>query len=154
MANSKSAKAYIKVTKRNYLRNSAQKSKIKTLIKLTTDAIENKSEDVKEVLQNTLKTIDKVAGKGIIHKKKASRLKSKLMTQYNKSLKEEKAKPKEAKAKEAKPKTTKKSTAKKPTEKKTSKTKTETKTEVKSETKTEVKAKKKETTKEKSKKTA
>ena len=78
MANTKAAKKYILKTKRNKLRNSQHKSKMKTSIKNALDAIESKDKDASTIVKLALKTIDKTAGKGIIHKNCAARKKSSL----------------------------------------------------------------------------
>ncbi len=85
MANKKAAKKYILVTKRNNLRNSQFKSKMKTLIKKAEEAISNKDKDAVEKVKIALKQIDKTQSKGIIHKNLAARKKSKLAILFNKN---------------------------------------------------------------------
>ena len=64
-------------------RNNAAKSTIKTAVKKAKAAIETKSEKTDELVRIAVKTIDKVASKGIIHKNKAARRKSRLMKAAN-----------------------------------------------------------------------
>ncbi len=87
MANTKSAKKSILVSKRNQERNSNFKSKMKTFIKKAQAAIEQKAENKSEVVKVALQVIDKTASKGIIKKQTASRKKSNLATALNKSNK-------------------------------------------------------------------
>ena len=83
MANKKAAKKYILVSKRNNLRNSHFKSKMKTFIKNAEEAIEKKEKDAAEKVNIALKQIDKTQSKGIIHKNSAARKKSKLSLKLN-----------------------------------------------------------------------
>ncbi|MCM8784856.1 MAG: 30S ribosomal protein S20 [Candidatus Omnitrophica bacterium] len=61
------------------LRNKMFKSKIKTLIKKTKEAVLNNNPDFNEILRETIKEIDKGVAKGIIHKNNGARKKSRLM---------------------------------------------------------------------------
>jgi len=61
------------------LRNKMVKSKIKTLIKRTRDAILNNDPEYNNILKETLKEIDKAVAKGILHKNNGARKKSRLM---------------------------------------------------------------------------
>ncbi|MCM8767621.1 MAG: 30S ribosomal protein S20 [Candidatus Omnitrophica bacterium] len=61
------------------LRNKMIKSKIKTLIKKTKEAILNNNPDFNKILKETIKEIDKAVAKGIIHKNNGARKKSRLM---------------------------------------------------------------------------
>ena len=89
MANNKSAKKRIEITKRNRLRNRIYKSSVKTLIKRflvhLNDYKTSKNLEDKEKLKKTLSLIysliDKATKKNIFHKNKASRKKSQLATQ-------------------------------------------------------------------------
>jgi small subunit ribosomal protein S20 len=84
MANTKSAKKSILVNERNRQKNMHFKSKMKSAIKTAIAAIQEKSEKAIELTRTALKTIDKIASKGIIHKKAASRKKSSLMGRASK----------------------------------------------------------------------
>ena len=93
MANSKSAKKYILVTKRNYDRNKHLKTNMKTSLKLAYQSIENLVDDVDKVVQDTCRVLDKVTTKGILKKNSAARKKSRLVKALN-SAKAEKTKKK------------------------------------------------------------
>ena len=89
MANIKSAKKRILVAERNRQRNVAAKSAIKTAIKKTLAAAQEKdTEKVNAALSNAYKLCDKAAGKGILHKNTAARKKSRLTVAVNKLLAE------------------------------------------------------------------
>lgn len=89
MANNKSAKKRIEITKRNRLRNRIYKSSVKTLIKKflvhLDDYKVSKNLEDKEKLKKTLSLIysliDKATKKNIFHKNKAARKKSQLAAQ-------------------------------------------------------------------------
>jgi small subunit ribosomal protein S20 len=74
----------IKKERKNFLRNRAVKNRLKSLIKKTKELALNKDQAYQELLKTTIKSIDKAAGKGIIHKKTAARKKSRLVTFLNK----------------------------------------------------------------------
>ena len=63
------------------LRNRAYKSQVKTARKKVLEA--TTKEEATELLKNFYKVVDTVAGKGIIHKNKAARLKSRLTKHVN-----------------------------------------------------------------------
>ncbi|GAA0115758.1 MULTISPECIES: 30S ribosomal protein S20 [Clostridium] len=84
MANIKSAKKRIKVTKAKTLKNTMIKSALKTRIKKFEVAVANKN--VEEAQANytvVAKALDMAASKGILHKNKAARKKSRLATKLN-----------------------------------------------------------------------
>ena len=83
MANKKSAKKYILITKRNNIRNSHYKSMLKTFVKKADNAIETKSPDAQSIVKEAQRLFDKVASKGIIHKNQAARKKSTLAKKLN-----------------------------------------------------------------------
>jgi len=78
LANIKSSIKRIKTNERDRDRNVEYRSKIKTLIKKTNVAIGAKSADVESVLKETIKAVDTISRKGVIHKNKAARIKSRL----------------------------------------------------------------------------
>jgi len=61
-------------------------STLKTFIKKARKSIETKEENAQTMLRKASAFIQHVAGKGIIHRNKASRLVSRLTKFYNKSL--------------------------------------------------------------------
>lgn len=84
MAHSKSAKKRIRVAERNRLRNKVIKSKYKTSLKKVEDIIiKGDLSEATKALSLAQKAVDKAAGKGVIHKNKAARLKSKISIKMN-----------------------------------------------------------------------
>ena len=70
----------VRQSRRDNLRNRHYKSMMKTSIK---KVIEADKKDTSEFLNQAISTIDRVCGKGIIHKKRASHYKSKLAKYVN-----------------------------------------------------------------------
>ena len=84
MANIKSAKKRVLVTKRNYDKNKAVKSSVKTAIKKVEAAVAaSDKEAAKAALLAATATIDKAAKKGVYHKNNASRKVSRLARLVN-----------------------------------------------------------------------
>ena len=82
----KSAIKRAKQSEKKKIRNKAAMSTLKTLVKKVVTSVEGKeSQDIKETLRLATAYIDKVAGKGLIHKNKASRIVSRLTTRVNRS---------------------------------------------------------------------
>jgi small subunit ribosomal protein S20 len=82
MAQHKSAIKRIRSTKRREVRNTEQKSAMKTMIKkVRTEKDKTKAE---ALLKETVSMLDKLAGKRVIHANKASNQKSKLTKVVNK----------------------------------------------------------------------
>lgn len=85
MANIKSAKKAIKVTKKVTANNHELKAKVKNIIKDTEKAINaNDVDAAKKSLKNVQITIDKAQAKGLVKKNTAARQKARL----NKKVKE------------------------------------------------------------------
>ncbi|HBB60799.1 MAG TPA: 30S ribosomal protein S20 [Lachnospiraceae bacterium] len=84
MANIKSAKKRVLVSKRNYDRNKSIKSSVKTAIKKVEAAVAaaDKEAAAAALLEATAK-IDKAATKGVYHKNNASRKVSRLSKAVN-----------------------------------------------------------------------
>lgn len=78
MPNIKSAEKRVRTSAQRRDRNRMQKSALKTSIKRFHKAVEVDTANADAVLQQTIKTIDKAAAKGIIHKNAAARRKSRL----------------------------------------------------------------------------
>lgn len=75
----KSAKKYMRVTKRKTEKNRKIKGQFKGAIKKTRELIQaGKTTDAKEWLQKSIKALDKAAQKKVIHKNTAARKKSRL----------------------------------------------------------------------------
>jgi small subunit ribosomal protein S20 len=77
LANTKSAEKRIRSNERKRLRNQAYRSRAKTMVKKAELSIisGNPSE---EAVREAMRTLDKAASKGIIHKNNAARRKSRL----------------------------------------------------------------------------
>ena len=83
MANIKSAKKRVLVTKRNYDRNKSTKSSVKTAIKKVEAAVAGDKDAASKALLEATSTIDKAAKKGVYHKNNASRKVSRLAKAVN-----------------------------------------------------------------------
>ena len=85
MANIKSAKKRILVERRNAERNKAIRARGKTAVKRVNAAIAANDKDAAgKALVTAVKEIDKAAGKGVSHRKTASRKVSRLTIAVNK----------------------------------------------------------------------
>lgn len=86
MANkSKSAKKRVKTSIKRKTRNLAAKQSIKKAFKLAEKAIIAKSSDVVDKIKMAVKAMDKAVQRGIVHKNKAARSKSRLVLKFNKN---------------------------------------------------------------------
>ncbi|WP_227767551.1 30S ribosomal protein S20 [Zhaonella formicivorans] len=86
MPNIKSAKKRVEITRQRTLRNAALKSNLKTAIKRFEEAAAGGDLDkAKDTLVRAIRTIDKAVTKGLIHKNKAARKKSRLQKLFNAS---------------------------------------------------------------------
>lgn len=83
MPNIKSAKKRVKVTATKTLRNKTINTALKTDIKKANLALENKDANSAEAVKVALRSIDKAAAKGILHKNTAARKKSALAHKLN-----------------------------------------------------------------------
>lgn len=84
MANSASAKKRIKQNERNRKRNRARKSVLKNETKKYLDAVgSGETQVAKDALSRVQKTLDQATAKGTLHKKTASRRKSRLAKRLN-----------------------------------------------------------------------
>ena len=90
MANTKTAKKQLLVTKRNHERNQHYMSIMKTAIKKARAAIEGGEDKqaAKAAVDNAVKTLHRTATRGIIKRKNASRRISRMMLAYNKQFSE------------------------------------------------------------------
>lgn len=73
MANIKSAKKRVKVSRIRNERNKARNSALKTAIKKANAAIESNAADKDVLVKAAVKKIDQAAAKGLIHKNNAAR---------------------------------------------------------------------------------
>lgn len=84
MANIKSAAKRAQIAKVRTLRNKSAMSRLKTSIKAVEAAVAAKdAEAAKAALAVAIKTIDKAASKGILHKNNAANKKSRLTKMVN-----------------------------------------------------------------------
>ena len=84
MANHKSALKKIKQDEVRRMRNKAYKTRLKNVVKAVETAIsESNKEAAQTALQEAISTLDRTASKGVIHKNKASRKKSRLTKRVN-----------------------------------------------------------------------
>jgi small subunit ribosomal protein S20 len=84
MANIKSAKKRIKVIETKTMQNKIIKSALKTEIKKYLATVEGGNKEEANVAFNTTaKALDMASSKGVIHKNKASRTKSRLAARLN-----------------------------------------------------------------------
>jgi small subunit ribosomal protein S20 len=85
MPNIKSAKKRLKQSIKRRERNRAAKATLKTTVKKAETALDaGNKEEASKAIKAAVKRLDKTAQKGVIHKKAASRKKSRLMTKLNK----------------------------------------------------------------------
>jgi len=82
LANTKSAKKRIRSNERKHQRNTIYRSRVKTMVKKAEQSISSGTPDDATV-REAIRTLDKAAGKGIIHKNNAARRKSRLMKKLN-----------------------------------------------------------------------
>ena len=78
MANSKSADKRARQNRSRYDLKHAQRSIVRTSVKNVLSAVESKDKKVKDIFKDSQAKIDRLADKGVIHKNKAARLKSRL----------------------------------------------------------------------------
>ncbi|GKT08431.1 30S ribosomal protein S20 [Desulforhabdus sp. TSK] len=92
MANHKSAVKRAKQSEARRLRNRMRKTRMKNVIKDVQEAISsNSTELVMERLRQAVSTIDRTAGKGVIHKNNAARKISRLTRRVQEFLAAKKA---------------------------------------------------------------
>ncbi len=84
MANSAQAIKRVRQNDSVRARQKGQVTAVRTAVKNTLTALEENAENSTELLNETLGLIDSAAGKGLIHKNKAAREKSRLQTLANK----------------------------------------------------------------------
>ena len=85
MPNTKSAVKRTKTSGVKSERNASAKSAMRTSLKKGRAAISKNDENVKDIVKETSKVLDKAASKGIIHKNTAARKKSRLAKAFNAS---------------------------------------------------------------------
>lgn len=85
MANIKSAKKRIKVNEKKAANNKATKTALKTTLKKFDSAVATNQENTGELLKAAVKSLDKAASKGIIHKNAAARKKGRLVAKLQRA---------------------------------------------------------------------
>ncbi len=84
MANTIQAKKRIRQNSKRRLRNNSQRSSMRTHLKRVVAAIKNKNTQLaNSELSSASSVLDKLVNKGLIHKNKANRHKSRLCLQIN-----------------------------------------------------------------------
>ena len=81
MANIKSAIKRAKLSKAKNFENASSRSALKTSIKRFEQAVAGDPDQAKQALRNASRSLDKAASKGLIHKNKAARKKSRMAKQ-------------------------------------------------------------------------
>jgi small subunit ribosomal protein S20 len=83
----KAAKKAMRQTRKKTIVNKAKKTQIKKMVKDARKKIEAKKEkDVLKVIAKISAEVDRAAKRGLLHKNKAARIKSRLMKKLNKTL--------------------------------------------------------------------
>ena len=84
LATHKSAEKRDRQNKKHRVRNVAAKSAIKTKVKTVIESVNSKNKEISlKSLKVAIPALDKAAGKGLIHKKNASRKISRLTKKVN-----------------------------------------------------------------------
>ncbi len=84
MPNSKQGNKVARTAERKRLRNRSARSSVRTLIIKAKSSSDAKEEAAYEKTMMAISGVDKAANKGVIHRNKAARLKSRLMKKLNK----------------------------------------------------------------------
>lgn len=86
MPNTKSAERRMRNSARKHLQNHSVKSRLKTLERNYEDILKaGKKQDASKALAIVNSALDKAAKRGVIHKAKADRKKSRLALQFNRA---------------------------------------------------------------------
>ena len=85
MANSEQALKRIRQNEKTRARQKGQATSVRTAMAKVKVAVEESTDNKVELLQDATKAIDKAASKGLIHKNKAAREKSRLTKLVNKN---------------------------------------------------------------------
>ncbi|MBI3927277.1 MAG: 30S ribosomal protein S20 [Armatimonadetes bacterium] len=83
MANTKTAKKMIKVHERRRQRNQRVKSQVKTAIKKALQSVQESTGDATDEARAAMSMLDRAVAKGIVHKNRAARKKSRLFKKLN-----------------------------------------------------------------------
>ena len=85
MPNIKSAKKRVLTNEKKTIRNRAVKSNLKTRLKNFDLAVKSNDQAAKDLLRDATSAVDTAVKKGVIHKNKANRKKSRLAKALNKA---------------------------------------------------------------------
>ncbi len=83
MPNTRSAAKQMRVAERRRIRNRTVKSAVKTFIRKAERTIVASVDEAQTQVVQAIKSLDKAAAKGILHKRNAARRKSRLMKKLN-----------------------------------------------------------------------
>ncbi len=83
MPNSPSAKKALRKSQKRRLVNRSKRSALRTDLKKARTAVEEQPTDAADEVKTALRHLDISAGRGLIHKNKAARLKSRLVKKLN-----------------------------------------------------------------------
>lgn len=83
MPNTASAAKMMRVAERRRLRNRAIKASVRTFVKKAEAGIVAGADDVQTLLITAVRSLDKAATKGVLHRRNAARRKSRLMKKLN-----------------------------------------------------------------------
>ena len=83
----KSGKKRVRSSQKRRVRNLAAKRDVKQALKAVERAIKANADNIVELVKKATSVIDKVVERGIIHKNKAARKKSRLLKKVNKAKK-------------------------------------------------------------------
>lgn len=84
MANTAQARKRVRQAEKHRQHNTSRRSEMRTFLKKAVAAIEAKGENTVQIIQETTSVLDKMAAKGLIHKNKAARHKSRLNARLKK----------------------------------------------------------------------
>ncbi|AHF09188.1 MULTISPECIES: 30S ribosomal protein S20 [Dehalobacter] len=82
MPNIKSAIKRVQLSKLQNAKNTAARSSLRTAIRRFEEVVNNNPENAVEALQKASRALDKAAAKGLIHKNKAARKKSRMAKKF------------------------------------------------------------------------
>ena len=83
MPNTRSAEKMMRVAERRRLRNRSVKSAVKTFIRKAEQGIAAGADEAQALVVQAVRSIDKAATKGVVHRGNAARRKSRLMKKLN-----------------------------------------------------------------------
>lgn len=83
MPNIKSQKDRVRLSEKQRVRNKAMRTALRTNLKKANTSVESNASDKDVAVKEAIVALEKAAGKGLIHKKTASRSVSRLMKRAN-----------------------------------------------------------------------